>query len=413
MAKISLSKPTAGYNLAAINNNFTALESEFQNKVLYRDNPTGEPNSMAVDLDMNSNDILNVASINGVPISPSGGVLVDIDAMNAIYNDTVVAKDEAVDAAATAVAVANSLSGTNSVQRFSGDGVTTSFSIAVPTGSLNVTVYIGGIYQQTNTWSHVGSNIIFTAAPPAGANNIEVVIDASIPTGSVNPADFAPISHVGSAGSAHSVASVSVDGFMSAADKAKLDALAAPSYPTGMVKGNGVALSAAVAGTDYLTPTGNISATTGLTSGQVTTALGFTPLSSTGNISGTTGLTSTQVNTALGYTAGYKEIPQVSQSAAYTLVLNDGGKHIYHPSVDTTARTWTIPANASVAFPVGTAITFVNDTSAGAITISITTDTLVLAGAGTTGSRTLAANGVATAIKITSTRWIISGSGLT
>lgn len=110
---------------------------------------------------------------------------------------------------------------------------------------------------------------------------------------------------------------------------------------------------------------------------------------------------------------GYLNIPQNSQSAAYTLVLSDAGKSIYHPSADTTARTWTIPANASVAFPVGTAITFINDTSAGAITIAITSDTLVLAGAGTTGSRTLAANGMATAIKMTSTRWMIAGTGLT
>ncbi len=110
---------------------------------------------------------------------------------------------------------------------------------------------------------------------------------------------------------------------------------------------------------------------------------------------------------------GFREIPQNSQSAAYTAVLADSGKHIYHPGADTTARTWTIPANGSVAYLVGTAITFVNDTSGGVITIAITTDTLVLAGAGTTGSRTLAANGVATAIKMTSTRWIISGTGLT
>jgi hypothetical protein len=110
---------------------------------------------------------------------------------------------------------------------------------------------------------------------------------------------------------------------------------------------------------------------------------------------------------------GFKNIPQNSQSAAYTLVLADSGKHIYHPSADTTARTWTIPANGSVAFPIGTAVTFVNDTSGGVITIAITTDTLVLSPAGTTGSRSLAANGIATAIKVTSTRWIISGSGLT
>jgi WD40 repeat protein len=110
---------------------------------------------------------------------------------------------------------------------------------------------------------------------------------------------------------------------------------------------------------------------------------------------------------------GFRNVPQNSQSASYTLVLSDSGKSIYHPSADTTARTWTIPSNASVAFPVGTAIAFINDTSAGVVTIAITSDTLVLAGAGTTGSRTLAASGMATAIKMTSTRWMISGSGLT
>jgi hypothetical protein len=107
-------------------------------------------------------------------------------------------------------------------------------------------------------------------------------------------------------------------------------------------------------------------------------------------------------------------ILQNSQSAAYTLVLTDAGKHIYHPSADTTARIWTIPANASVAFPIGTAVTFDNDFGAGAITIAITSDTLVLVGpVGSTGSRTLAAGGQATAIKVTSTRWRISGTGLT
>lgn len=109
---------------------------------------------------------------------------------------------------------------------------------------------------------------------------------------------------------------------------------------------------------------------------------------------------------------GFKNIPQNSQSVAYTLVLTDAGKHILHPSADTTARTFTIPANSSVAYPVGTAITFVNQNAGGVITIAITTDTMRLAGAGTTGSRTLAANGVATAIKLTTTEWIISGTNL-
>lgn len=110
---------------------------------------------------------------------------------------------------------------------------------------------------------------------------------------------------------------------------------------------------------------------------------------------------------------GAKNVPQNSQSVAYTLVLSDAGKHILHPSADTTARTFNIPANASVAYPIGTAITFINQNAAGVLTIAINTDTLRLAGAGLTGSRTLAANGIATAVKVASTEWIISGTNLT
>lgn len=111
---------------------------------------------------------------------------------------------------------------------------------------------------------------------------------------------------------------------------------------------------------------------------------------------------------------GYQNrVEQVSVSADITFEGKHANKHIYHPSADTTARTWTIPANSSVPYPIGTTLTFVNDNGAGALTIAINTDTLRLAGAGTTGSRTLAANGVATAVKITSTSWQINGSGLT
>jgi hypothetical protein len=109
---------------------------------------------------------------------------------------------------------------------------------------------------------------------------------------------------------------------------------------------------------------------------------------------------------------GFRNIPVNSQSAAYTAVLADSGKVIFHPSTDANARTFTIPANSSVAYPIGTAITFINMTSQ-VVTIAITTDTMYLSSAGTTGSRSLAQYGSATAIKITSTSWLISGSGLT
>jgi len=139
-----------------------------------------------------------------------------------------------------------------------------------------------------------------------------------------------------------------------------------------------------------------------LTSPTLTTPALGTPAS--GNLSSCTADGTDQV--------GFKNIPQNSQSAAYTLVLADAGKHIFHPSGDANARTYTIPANSSVAYPIGTALTFINMTAA-VVTIAITTDTMYLSSAGTTGSRSLAQYGSATAVKMTSTTWLISGSGLT
>lgn len=109
---------------------------------------------------------------------------------------------------------------------------------------------------------------------------------------------------------------------------------------------------------------------------------------------------------------GYLNVPQVGGSAktsSYTAVLADAGSMIV---MNGATLTGTIPANSSVAYPVGTVLTFVN-IYAGNLSIAITTDTLTLVNSSTTGTRTLAQNGIATAVKVTSTSWIISGSGLT
>lgn len=103
-------------------------------------------------------------------------------------------------------------------------------------------------------------------------------------------------------------------------------------------------------------------------------------------------------------------VPQNLQSgASYTLVASDANKHIYNQAAVT--PTVTIPANASVAFPVGTGVSFVNRTGNN-MTIAINTDTMIWSPSGVTGSRTLANNGVATAIKIVSTVWMLTGSGI-
>ena len=99
-----------------------------------------------------------------------------------------------------------------------------------------------------------------------------------------------------------------------------------------------------------------------------------------------------------------------AQSGAYTLALTDIGAHVY--STNAGAQTITVPTNASVAFPVGAAISLVNNGTT-AITISTTGITLKQAGTTNTGNRTLAVNGLATLLKVATDTWFISGAGLT
>jgi hypothetical protein len=110
---------------------------------------------------------------------------------------------------------------------------------------------------------------------------------------------------------------------------------------------------------------------------------------------------------------GYLNVPMnnspTGQTGNYQTILSDSGKFIFKPSGSN--ATFTIPANGTVAYDIGTALTFVNMSSA-VLTIAITSDTLYLVGTGTTGSRSLAQYGMATAIKMTSTSWLISGTGL-
>ena len=101
--------------------------------------------------------------------------------------------------------------------------------------------------------------------------------------------------------------------------------------------------------------------------------------------------------------------PQNRQPGNYPLTASDAGQHI-SPPVAAAAATYTIPASTSVPFNTGTTVSFVND-SANAVTIAITTDTLVWGTS--TGPRTLAQGSMATALKVTTTRWMLNGSGLT
>jgi hypothetical protein len=132
------------------------------------------------------------------------------------------------------------------------------------------------------------------------------------------------------------------------------------------------------------------------------------------NFSGNLTLSTAGSNSSItldGLRVGYLEIPQIRQSANYVASYADSGKHIIHPSTDDNPRIFTIPSNASVPYANGTVLTFIN--TANVVTINIASDTMYWAGeTSNTGTRYLSSYGMATAVKIDKTIWIISGTNL-
>jgi len=247
-------------------------------------------------------------------------------------------------------------------------------------------------------------------------------------------------------GTVTSASVVSANGFAgTVATATTTPAITLTTSVSGVLKGNGTAISAATAGTDYqapitLTTTGStgaatfaagtlnipnysaagtvtsITAGTGLTGGTITSsgtiAIDSTVATLTGSQTLTnktiTGLTSasTVLDSASNpYAVGYRTMPQ-SGNTSGTLVLSDSGKHYYLTSGVT------VPLNSSVAFDVGTVITIVSNSTA--ITITPASGvTLQLANSSSAGTRSLASNGIATLVKVAVNTWYVSGTGVT
>jgi len=117
-----------------------------------------------------------------------------------------------------------------------------------------------------------------------------------------------------------------------------------------------------------------------------------------------------RVHTGTTNEVGYLGVPVNTQTINYTAVAADAGKAILYTSGHGAGDTVTIPANGSVAFAIGTVLTFINADATNTVAIAITTDTMTLAGTADTGPFTLGVMGIATAFKMTATTWIVSGS---
>ena len=115
-------------------------------------------------------------------------------------------------------------------------------------------------------------------------------------------------------------------------------------------------------------------------------------------------LTASTVNGLVTFTVGS------DQTADYTAVLTDQYQ-VLVPMNKATAVAFKIPTNASVAFPVGTAITILNK-GAGLVTISAVTSgtTTVLSAGAVSASPTLAQFKTAVCIQTAVNVWYVVGA---
>ena len=179
-------------------------------------------------------------------------------------------------------------------------------------------------------------------------------------------------------GTVTAVSVASTNGFAGTSSGGATPALTLSTSITGVLKGNGTAISAATAGTDYVAPSG---------------ALG-TPSSGT--------LTNCTVDGT--NPIGYRDLPAVgTKTSSYSLAVGDVGKYVQVG----TSGSITIP---DATFAEGDAISIFNNTS-GNITITCSITTAYIAGTDTDKSTmTLATRGVATVLFISGTVCVVVGN---
>jgi len=141
MAKITLDTITSGFqSTSQVNNNNSDIVTNLNDKVLYRDNPTGEPNQMNNLLDMNSNQIINLPA----PSSPTSPLrFLDIPGVITVEFESTVAFDTVDLMVASLVLSVGDIVRTSGYLAI-GDGGDNSYEIvAAATGTVDGGSFIG------------------------------------------------------------------------------------------------------------------------------------------------------------------------------------------------------------------------------------------------------------------------------
>lgn len=240
-------------------------------------------------------------------------------------------------------------------QYFSGDGSTLTFNLTYSyTNEAALLVFITGVKQKSDSYSVIGGQLIFSAAPPAGTQNIEVIYLS----GSV------------------------------------LTALATVANTN--ITGNIIS--------SQITSVANTQITGNIISSQISANLSlYGNTTITGNLVSSGGAKLSLPNTTS--TLGYLNIPAVGQkSAAYTLSTLDVGKFVEQSNANGTI---TVP---NTTFSSGDAVSIFNNTNT---TLTITCSAVTAWAAGNNTSKTsvnVSTRGVASVLFISSNVCVITGT---
>jgi hypothetical protein len=204
------------------------------------------------------------------------------------------------------------------------------------------------------------------------------------------------------AGTVTTVSVASANGFAgTVANATSTPAITLSTSITGVLKGNGTAISAATAGTDYLVPPSGTAILKANSGGALANASAGTDYVAPGGALGTPSSGTLSSCTVDGTNpVGFRNVP-VSSNATNTLVVGDVGKLL------SVSAGQTVPNST---FAAGDVVVIFNNSSS-SITLTMSITTAYIAGTDTDkATMTLATRGVATILFISGTVCVVSGN---